>query len=278
MAMLLHERGRLDLDTSVASLFPEFIAGNRVTFRMLLAHSSGLPAYIRLFERAHSREELLQLAFATNLVAAPLTSSTYSDIGFIILGVALERLTNEPLDSFCSREIFGPLDMTSTMFRPPSSLRNRIVPTVDDRSFRKKIIQGDVNDENAWVMGGVAGHAGIFSTVADLLKFSACMLRGGAPLLRPGTLALFTKRQSEPTGTSRALGWDTPSPPSQSGKYFGSRSFGHLGYTGTSLWIDPEREVAIALLTNRVWPDCKSEAIKTVRPVLHDAIIEALSA
>jgi CubicO group peptidase (beta-lactamase class C family) len=276
MAMLLYERGQLSMDAPVASVLPEFASGDQVTFRMLLAHSSGLPAYLRLFEPAKSREELLKLAFATQLVAGPLTVAAYSDIGFILLGVALERLAGEPLNSFCAREVFAPLDMASTMFCPPKSLRDRIIPTVDDRAFRHKVIQGEVHDENAWVMGGVAGHAGVFSTASDLLTFSTLMLRGGAPLVRRDTLALFTQRQPEPPGTSRALGWDTPSQPSQSGKYFSARSFGHLGYTGTSLWIDPDRDLAVAFLTNRVWPDCNSEAIKAVRPALHDAIIEAL--
>jgi serine-type D-Ala-D-Ala carboxypeptidase len=278
MAMLLYERGKLDLDSRVASVVPEFAAGGRVTFRMLLAHSSGLPAYLRLFEPAENREQLLARAFAISLVAEPDTTVAYSDIGFIILGVALERIAGASLASFCAREVFAPLGMADTMFCPPSSLHDRIVPTVDDRTFRHKVIQGDVHDENAWVMGGIAGHAGVFSTAGDLLKFAACMLRGGSPIFKRETLDIFTSSQDRPPGTSRALGWDTPSQPSQSGKYLSARSFGHLGYTGTSLWVDPERELAIAFLTNRVWPDCRSEAIKTVRPALHDAIIEALPA
>ena len=133
-----------------------------------------------------------------------------------------------------------------------------------------------MNDENAWVMGGVAGHAGLFGPAIDVAKFAQCMLRGGSPILRPKTVKLFTTRQESPRGTTRALGWDTPSSPSQSGKYFSANSFGHLGYTGTSLWIDPKRQIAITLLTNRTWPDNSSQAIKQVRPAVHDAIIEAL--
>ena len=138
------------------------------------------------------------------------------------------------------------------------------------------MIQGEVQDENASVLGGVAGHAGVFSTAEDVAIFAHSMLNGGAPILRSETLAQFTRRELSPPGTSRALGWDTPSVPSQSGKYFSSHSFGHLGYTGTSLWIDPERQLSVTLLTNRTWPDCKNEAIKEVRPRVHDAIIEAL--
>jgi CubicO group peptidase (beta-lactamase class C family) len=125
-------------------------------------------------------------------------------------------------------------------------------------------------------MGGIAGHAGLFSTASDLATFAHAMLPGGRPILKPETLATFTRRQSAPNGTSRALGWDTPSAPSQSGRYFSAWSYGHLGYTGASLWIDSERELSITLLTNRTWPDCANQAIKQVRPRFHDAIIEAL--
>ena len=129
------------------------------------------------------------------------------------------------------------------------------------------------------VLGGVAGHAGVFSTAEDLARLAHAMLNGGRPIVRPETLALFTPHDesvSEPTGTFRALGWDTPSAPSQSGKYLGSSSFGHLGYTGTSLWIDPVRQLSITLLTNRTWPDCSNQAIKQVRPQFHDAVMEGL--
>jgi CubicO group peptidase (beta-lactamase class C family) len=142
--------------------------------------------------------------------------------------------------------------------------------------FRNRIIQGEVQDENASVLGGVAGHAGVFSTAADLAKFAHAQLSGGHPILRPETVALFTRRESAPPGTSRALGWDTPSTPSQSGQHFSPASFGHLGYTGTSLWIDPVRQLSVTLLTNRTWPDCSNQAIKQVRPQFHDAVVEAV--
>ena len=285
MAMILHQRGLLELDATVAGTVPEFLADScgepdsrrrEVTFRMLLAHSSGLPAYEKLFLRAHSRDELLRAAFTTSLSADPGSRAEYSDIGFILLGAALERIANESMDTFCQREIFGPLSMIDSTFNPPAAARGRIPPTADDRTFRHKIIQGEVQDENAFVLGGVAGHAGLFSTAEDLTRFAHAMLHGGRPILRPETVALFTHRASAPPGTSRALGWDTPSDPSQSGKYFGADSFGHLGYTGTSLWIDPERQLSIVLLTNRTWPDCANQAIKQVRPKFHDAVVEAL--
>lgn len=284
MAMILYERGLLDLETPVVAIVPEFSPEfasddprrREVTLHLLLAHSSGLPAYEKLFLRAKTRDELLAAAFATPLVADPGTKSEYSDIGFIILGVALERIADEALDRFCQREVFGPLGMGHTAFNPAAASRSSTSPTMDDRSFRKRIIQGEVQDENASVLGGIAGHAGVFATAEDVAIFANAMLQGGAPILRPETLAVFTRRESSPAGTSRALGWDTPSSPSQSGKYFSANSFGHLGYTGTSLWIDPERQLSVTLLTNRTWPDCGSQAIKEARPRFHDAVIEAL--
>jgi CubicO group peptidase (beta-lactamase class C family) len=287
MAMILYERGLLDLDAPLVAIVPEF-AGfgssgedprrREITLRMLLAHSSGLPAYEKLFLRARARDELLALAFAVPLTADPGTRAEYSDIGFIILGVALERIADEALDRFCQREVFGPLGMTRTLFNPPQAWRSTIVPTQDDRASRKRIIQGEVQDENASVLGGVAGHAGLFSTAGDLAIFACAMLQKGRAVVRPETLAVFTHREISLPGSSRALGWDTPSAPSQAGKYFGANSFGHLGYTGASLWIDPERQLSVALLTNRTWPDCKNEAIKEVRPRFHNAVAEALEA
>jgi serine-type D-Ala-D-Ala carboxypeptidase len=280
MAMILYERGLLDLDLPVAAVVGEFAGEDprrdAVTLRMLLAHSSGLPAYERLFLRAKTRDELLSAAFATPLAADPGAKAVYSDVGFIILGAALERIAEESLDRFCQHEVFGPLAMMQTAFNPPSGWRDSIPPTANDQSFRHRIIQGEVQDENASVMSGVAPHAGLFAGATDLAIFAHAMLSGGRPILRPETVAFFTRRESSPPGTSRALGWDTPSSPSQSGKYFSANSFGHLGYTGTSLWIDPDRHLSITLLTNRTWPDCSNQAIKQFRPKFHDAVVESL--
>jgi serine-type D-Ala-D-Ala carboxypeptidase len=280
MAMILYDRGRLDLDTPVIGIVPELKTDNprreKITIRMLLSHSSGLPAYEKLFLRANGRDGIFAAACSAPLVTDPGSKAEYSDIGFIILGAALERIADDVLDHFCQSEIYGPLGMAHTAFDPPLHWWELVPPTQNDQTFRHRIIQAEVQDENASVMQGVAGHAGLFASAQDVAIFANAMLRGGVPILRPETLALFTQRQSSPAGTSRALGWDTPSSPSQSGQYFSPRSFGHLGYTGTSLWIDPERQVSITLLTNRTWPDCKSEAIKQVRPKFHDAIMDAL--
>jgi serine-type D-Ala-D-Ala carboxypeptidase len=279
MAMLLYERGKLDLEAPVVSILPEFGASDNrdgATVRMLLAHSSGLPGYVRLFEKARTREELVRAAMQTPLISKPGTRAEYSDVGFIILGELLAQVANEPLDAFCRREVFGPLGMENTCFNPAAGLKLQIPPTEDDRTFRHRMIQGEVQDENASVMDGVAAHAGVFAPAEEVAVFAHAMLNGGGPMLRPETVAQFTSRQSSPAGTSRALGWDTPSQPSQSGKYFSERSFGHLGYAGTSLWIDPEKQLSVTLLTNRTWPDRSNQKIKEVRPRFHDAVVEAL--
>jgi serine-type D-Ala-D-Ala carboxypeptidase len=285
MAMILYDRGLLHLDAPVADLLPKFVTlalplqaeeRRAVTIRMLLAHSSGLPAYVKLFETAHTRDELFRAACATPLVEPPGSKAEYSDIGFILLGEILSHLVKEPLDAFTHREFFERLGMNHTCFNPPEEWRNTVPPTEDDRTFRHRIIQGEVNDENASVMDGVSAHAGLFAPAADVAHFAECMLRGGSPIIRPDTVALFTRREPSPEGTSRALGWDTPSQPSTSGQYFSPHSFGHLGFTGTSLWIDPDRQLSVTMLTNRVWPDRSSRAIRQVWPLLHDAIVEAL--
>lgn len=282
MCMLLLELGKFDPEMRVVEIVPEFAGDDdrrsRVTLAHLLAHSSGLPAYERLYQQARDAAHILQLACQVPLMADPGTQAEYSDIGFIVLGAALERLAGEPLDGFFAREIATPLGMEWTRFCPPASWTRFIPPSLDDREFRNRVVRTEVNDENAWVMGGIAAHAGLFGTAHDLARFAACILDEGRPIVHhPETVGRFTHRTELPPGSSRTLGWDTPTPPSQAGRYFGKRAFGHLGYTGTSLWIDPERQLAVTLLTNRTWPDRHNQKIKTVRPSFHDAIVEALA-
>jgi CubicO group peptidase (beta-lactamase class C family) len=278
--MLLYERGVLRLDDRLAQILPRFAGSDErrqeVTLRMLLSHSSGLPAYVKLFATAGTATELSALALAVPLANDPGSRAEYSDIGFILLGLALEHLAGESLQEFCEREIFTPLGIDFATFRPPFAWLPLMPPTESDQAFRRRIVRGEVHDENAWVLGGVAGHAGCFATAEAIAAFAECMLRGGAPLLLRHTVDLFTRREALPAGTSRALGWDTPSIPSQSGKFFSPRSYGHLGYTGASLWNDPERQLSVTLLTNRTWPDRSSQAIKQVRPAFHDAVIAAI--
>ncbi len=289
MAMLLYDRGQLDLDSPVGEVLPGFIVGAeaprlraQVSLRHLLAHSSGLPAYARLFDQHSTPAALFAACLQMPLEVPPGTRAEYSDIGFILLGKALEVLARESLDSFCHREIFAPLGMTTTRYRPPPSWRALIPPTVNDTAFRHRVIQGEVHDENCSVLGGVSGHAGLFSNALDVLNFAGCVLASGnapdgRPIFRQSTIEVFSSRQSPPADSSRALGWDTPSGESSSGHHFSRRSIGHLGYTGASLWIDLDRQLAIVLLTNRTWPDRSNQAIRTVRPAFHDAVTEALA-
>jgi CubicO group peptidase (beta-lactamase class C family) len=280
MAMLLYERGKLQLDTPVVKTLPEFadVADRRreaVTVRMLLAHSSGLPAHRKLYQEADGRAAMMAAAARVPLEAAPMARAEYSDIGFILLGELLERIAGERLDTFCEREIFEPLKVCM-MFVPQSIVKIRIPPTANDTIYRERVVCGEVNDENASAMGGIAGHAGLFGDALAVSRFGQCMLGETSPVFRAETVQLFTTRETRPVGTSRALGWDTPSAPSQSGTKFSGRSFGHLGYTGTSLWCDPERGLSVTLLTNRTWPDARNQAIKEIRPMVHDAIVRAL--
>ena len=287
-AMLLVDRGILDLDSRVGDILPGFVIGmepgsgkQKVTFRMLLAHNSGLPAYATLFREHSAPGALLRAILRLPLEAKPGVRTEYSDFGFILLGKAIEILSREPLDIFCAGEIFAPLRLETTRFCPPQKTRPEIPPTEDDSTFRHRIIQGEVQDENCFVLGGVAGHAGVFSNVEDLLRFAGCILaQGRTPegkaLFQPSTVELFATRENTADGKSRALGWDVPTEGSSSGRYFGPRSIGHLGYSGCSLWIDPDQELAIALLTNRTWPDRSNNAIRQLRPAFHDAVVESL--
>ncbi len=286
MAMLLWQRGGLDLDAPLGDLLPGFVLSSRqrarVTLRMVLAHASGLPGYAAFFKTCSTPEELMRAALHLPLTADPGTRAEYSDPGFILLGRALEVQAQEGMERFCEREIFSPLGMDQTRYRPGVEQRAAIPPTGQDDALRRRILQGEVHDENCFVLGGVCGHAGLFAPALDVLRFAEAML---APL-RPGvsgtlfhaeTVKLFTARARMVEGSSRALGWDTPSgAPSSSGTRFSASSFGHLGYTGTSLWIDPVRDLAVVLLTNRTFPTRDNRAIQQVRPMFHDAVLGLL--
>ena len=302
VAMVLYDKGRanrarvqqeprgvLDLDARLGDILPAFVVGGerglhreRVTLRMLLAHSSGLPGYGRLFETHHTPEGMLRAALHTPLEVLPGARAEYSDIGFILLGKALEVMSGDLMVRFFSREIASPLGLETARFCPPEDWRRYIPPTEEDRVYRRRVIQGEVQDENCNALGGIAGHAGLFSHALDVLRFAACILAEGRTahgryLFQPETVRLFATRQSVPEGTTRALGWDTPSEQSSSGRHFSASSIGHLGYAGTSLWIDPVRKLAVVLLTNRTWPDRSNKAIQEVRPAFHDAVAEGIN-
>jgi beta-N-acetylhexosaminidase len=289
-AMMLVQQKRLDLDAAVARYLPEFLATSksdpdptwraRVTVRMLLLHDSGLPAHRDFYKQAKGYDAVLANVLGEPLLHEPGTQVEYSDLGFIMLGEIIQRLTGETLEQFAKAHIFAPLGMNDSLYRPPVSLRPRIAPTEYDAEFRKRLLRGEVHDENAWAMGGISGNAGLFSTAGDVAAFAQMMLNGGIyahhRLLTRVTIQQFTQRQTV-GDSARTLGWDVPTPPNSSaGHYFSPASFGHTGFTGTSLWIDPERQLFVILLTNRVNPTRTNEQIRQVRPAVHDAIIQAL--
>lgn len=284
MAMLLEQRGALELETPLGEYLPGFIVGRpaaqqarHVRIHHLLAHSSGLPGYRELYKTRTNPDSLLRACLELPLEAAPGTRADYSDIGFILLGKALESAAGAPFGEWVAREILQPLGLGSTGFNPAPPRRAQIPPTEFDAALRGRRIQGEVQDEHAWILNGVAGHAGLFSNVPDLLAFAAAVLNAGPEsLFERVTVERFARRQP-PEGSSRALGWDTPSADSTAGRYFSPHSVGHLGYSGCSLWIDLDHRVAAVLLTNRTWPDRASQLIREVRPAFHDAVFSALS-
>ena len=251
--MILFDQGKLHLDDPVSRYVPEFTGGgkDRITIRLLLEHRSGLPAGRDLWRIAHTPEEARAAVISTPLFASPGQYYEYSDLGADMLGFVAEAVAGEPLDTFLQKNVFTPLGMTDTHYRPDASLRGRIAPT-EITPPRGYPIRGEVHDENAYALGGVAGHAGLFSTASDLSVFAQMLLDGGSfggtRIVADSTVRLFTRRAA---GT-RALGWDTCAGHGGCGNYMGPNAYGHTGFTGTSLWIDPDREMFVILLTNRV--------------------------
>ena len=251
--MVLFDQGRLSLDTRVVTILPAFTGGlkDSVTVHQLLTHRGGLPAGRDLWRIARSPEEAREKLLETQLVYPPAGGYIYSDIGADILGMIVEKVSGERLDRFLDRNVFKPLGMNDTFFRPADSLVARIAPT-EVSPPRGYPLRGEVHDENAYALGGVAGHAGLFSTASDLAVFAQMMLNGGAyngvRIFSDSTVAIFTRRAA---GT-RALGWDTANGDYGSGTYLSERAYGHTGFTGTSMWIDPDRQMFVVLLTNRV--------------------------
>ncbi|MEP6508967.1 MAG: serine hydrolase [Gemmatimonadales bacterium] len=278
--MVLYDEKKIDLDAPVFRYIPAFSGGlkDQVTVRDLLTHRSGLPAGRDLWRKAHSPLEARDMVVSTPLEYAPNTGYIYSDLGADVLGMIVEAVSGQRLDVFLSRRVFGPLGMTDTEYRPADSLRYRIAPT-EVHPPRGYPLQGEVHDENAYALGGIAGHAGLFSTAADLSIFAQMMLNGGSydgtQILSESTVALFTRR----TAGHRALGWDTADGDYGSGRYLTERAYGHTGYTGTSIWIDPDREMFVVLLTNRVHEakaDRPARVIADVRSDLSDAAVLAV--
>ncbi len=281
--MLAVDAGRLDLDAPATKYVPAFRGGGReaVTIRHLLTHTSGLPAFRLLYRETADRMSALALADTTALDTLPGARFVYSDLGAIVLTQAVEAAWGEPLDAILDRRVFAPLGMGATRFLPPADWLPRIAPTEQD-PWRGRMIHGEVHDENAARLGGVSGHAGLFGSARDMLVFGDWLLAARAghdslPVaLDPDIARRFTTRQDLPPGSSRALGWDTPSDMSSAGTLLSPRSFGHTGFTGTSIWLDPERDIVIVLLSNRVHPTRENGKWGPVRRNVADRVVQGL--
>jgi CubicO group peptidase (beta-lactamase class C family) len=295
VAMILVDEGRLDLDATVGSIVPGFEGGakDQVRVRQLLSHSGGLLWWAPLYKELRGKAAFLERILEMDLDYPPGTKSVYSDLGLILLGEVLERSAGTPIEEVARRRLLEPLGMGDTQYLPPVALRPRIAPTERD-PWRGRVLRGEVHDRNTFALGGVAPHAGLFGTAGDLARFAQMLLNGGTleghRIVSEDTVTLFTHRVTGVPGCTRALGWDTPtdgatprsSTPgdpgySSAGTLFSPRSFGHTGYTGTSMWIDPERELFVILLSNRVHPTRENRAHLAFRPRLADAVVRALA-
>jgi CubicO group peptidase (beta-lactamase class C family) len=275
-ALRLVDRGKLDLDAPVRRYLPRFSGGlkNQVTIRMLLDHTSGLKSYVPIYKRARrSRTRAINLLYAQPLLRSPGDSAEYSDLNALFLGMVIEKVTGLPLDRAAAREVFRPLELEHTMFKPPARLRRRIVPS---GIWRGTPVSGAVNDQNAGVFGGVAGHAGVFSTASDLGRFAQAWLRKGVgpkgQWVSGETMATFLA--VGPRSGTRALAWDTPDlhaeEPSIFGTLISKAAYGHTGFTGTELWIDPTHDLFLVFLTNRTFDPKSSDSLKELKLVRTD--------
>lgn len=275
-AMLqLVDQGRVALDAPVQRYLPGFAGKwkDQVTVRHLLTHSAGLPAWRPLYKEAATAKEAMALVYATPLDTLPGVRMVYSDLGAILLGEIVRVVTGDSLDTYTTSHVFQPLRMRDTQFRPPTSLRSRIAPTEVD-PWRQRHLRGEVHDENAFALGGVSAHAGLFSTADDLVRLARAYLNGGVldgqRVFSDSVIRLFTSVQNA-VQSNRALGWETPTGGNSAGHALSARAFGHTGFTGTSIWIDPDNNLFILLLSNRVNPTREHRAISGVRIAIADA-------
>jgi len=284
--MQLVEQHRIDLDAPLQRYLPAWVGPNKekVTVRHLITHTSGLPAFKAYDEITHDPDSLAKLMFATPLETAPGTKMVYSDIGAYMLGRLVEQLTGQSLDMYLHDHVFEPLGMHETTYRPPIALWPRIAPTELDTVQRRRLVRGMVHDERAYYLGGVSAHAGLFSSGHDLARFARMYLNGGtldgARVVDPSTIARFTA-YADSAFSNRALGWQKPEYPGMryttaapwAGHSMSSQSFGHTGFTGTSIGIDPTRDLFVILLSNRVDPTRNNNKISEVRRQLTDAVV-----
>ena len=275
----------LSLDSPIERYLPEWTTGpmpewrHKVTVRHLMTHTSGLPPFKEYWRTSTSKQETLRRIFAEPLEYEPGSKVVYSDLGIILMAEIIQRLTGKPLDQLAKECIFDPLGMQQSMYNPPKKLWPEIAPTEFDNQLRHRLVQGEVHDENAFAIGGVSGHAGVFSTAPDLAVLCQMLLNGGVyahqRILKRATIAQFTAPQTLAQNT-RTLGWVVPTENSSSGHYFSVHSYGHTGFTGTTIWVDPDRQLFVVLLTNRVHPTRENHKITEVRPAVHDAIVKSL--
>jgi beta-N-acetylhexosaminidase len=280
--MRLYDEGKIHFDDRVVQYIPEF--GNHgkeaITVKNLLVHNGGLPPYKRFFLMCTSPQQVLDSVYQTELIYPTGDSTVYSDFDFILLGKIVEKISGTTLAKYVDSVFFAPLGMTRTMFIPPQSLWENIAPTEYDSIYRKQLVRGVVHDENAFALGGVSGHAGLFSTASDLAIFMQMLMNGGryggVQYINPSTVKLFTTKQN--AKSTRALGWDTKTMNgySTAGTLFSENAFGHTGFTGTSIWAEPEKKLFVIFLTNRVHPTRSNTKIMRVRPALHDAVMRSV--
>ncbi|HEU4746917.1 MAG TPA: serine hydrolase domain-containing protein [Gemmatimonadaceae bacterium] len=298
-AMILEDEGRLDLDAPIRTYLPELDAREKagITTRMLLTHTGGFEAFAALWRDTRGRAAYIRQINTRPLAYAPGDSTVYSDWDFVLAGLVIERIAGQPLDQFLSSRVWQPMRMRDTgynpllagtipadssctaTFRADHPLLARIARTEMDTVYRRTHVHGIVHDENACALGGVAGHAGLFSSARDLAAFGQMLLSNGrhgdVRLIQAPTVARWTARQSR--RSSRAIGWDTPTPRSSAGRYFAPRSFGHTGFTGTSIWVDPERGLFVVILTNRVNPTRGNMRHEALRRDVADAVQAAVT-
>jgi serine-type D-Ala-D-Ala carboxypeptidase len=282
-AAILYDRGQLDLDAPVTRYIPEFagVEGHeKVLVHHLLSHSSGLNSRQVLWKQAGDRPGIMKLAYTLPLDSTPGERAQYRDYNMIVMGEIVYRISGQRLDEFVYHNAFGPLHLKYTRYNPPAKWIGRIAPTEQDDALRHQMVRGIVHDENAYLMGGVSGHAGLFSSARDLAAIAQLWLNGGTykgkRILSEATVKLFMQRQLSPAQTTRALGWDTPGEKSFPGELASPTAIIHTGFTGTSIYIDPKRDAFIILLTNRVHPTRQNLLINQARPAIHTAILSIL--
>ncbi|MBN1296751.1 beta-lactamase family protein [bacterium] len=299
LVLQIMETGGWTLDTPIASILPECnadTAKQAITLHHLLTHTSGLPAWQPLYLLAASPATLVESIAGIPLESPPGTRVTYSCLGFLLLGEAIRRFTGETLSTVAANRIFWPLEMHDTQFNPPKSLRFRIAPTElgnayertlsgdagrDNADWRRNRLHGEVHDGNAHFMHGEGGNAGLFSTVPDLIRFGRCMLALGrlnsTGILSMETVRLATMNHTTGLGSHRGLGWQMADSAGSAGTKFSPSAYGHTGFTGTSLWIDPEQDLVVVLLTNRAYFGGSGDQFGRERASFHDAIISAVT-